>query len=269
MATFKTRDGVRLAYTDWGTGSPVVFLASWSLPGRSWAYQTVPLVEAGYRCITLDRRGHGRSEDPGRGYEMDSLADDIGELLVHLDLWDATLVGFSMGGAEAVRTAVRHPERIGALALVGTTTPYLPAAAPKEAFEAFYETLVTDLPHWVDENAEPFMPGTSAGMKAWVTSMVYETSPFALLACNRTLTTEDSRPDLPKVAVPTLVLHGENDGTSPLESTGRPTAEALPNARLEVFEEAPHGLMYTHRERFNAALLRFLGERPSALSRFI
>lgn len=260
MPTFETRDGVRLAYTDWGEGRPVVFLASWSLAGPSWGYQTVPLVAEGFRCVALDRRGHGRSDDPGRGYGMDSLADDVGELLVRLDLRNAALVGFSMGCAEAIRAAGRYPDRVGRLFLIGTTTPYLPAEIPAEAFEAFGQTLLTDYPRWVDENVKPFMPGASPGMKAWVSGMAVATSPFALLACHRTLTSEDFRAELPRLTLPVRLVHGDRDVSSPLDLTGRPTAAGLPNARLDVYEGAAHGLPYTHTDRLNADLLRFLRE---------
>src|SRR5262245_27938879 len=126
MPTITTRDGTRLWYRDWGTGSPVVFAASWALSGDMWAYQTIPLVQAAVRCITYDRRGHGRSDDPGRGYDFDTLADDLAALLTQLDLRDVTLIGHSMGCGEIARYLARHgATRIARVAMLSPITPCL------------------------------------------------------------------------------------------------------------------------------------------------
>lgn len=265
-APIRTPDGVGLFHRDWGDGPPVVFVASWSLPSDSWAYQMLALSEAGCRCVAYDRRGHGRSDDPGRGFDFDTLADDLAAVLEALDLRGATLVGFSMGTAEIVRYLTRHgTSRVARIALIGTTTPMLAHAADNPlgvdptVFEAFrHEVLMRDFPGWIDDNMVPFVtPDTPPGLRNWVRDMALRTSGKALLACNRTLTQGDFRAELPALTVPTLVIHGERDMTCPLDLTGRPTAALIPGARLTVYEGAPHGLFLTHMQRLNADLLAF------------
>lgn len=262
----RTLDGVGLFHRDWGDGPPVVFVASWSLPSDSWAYQMLALSEAGCRCVAYDRRGHGRSDDPGRGFDFDTLADDLAAVLEALDLRGATLVGFSMGTAEIVRYLTRHGTgRVARIALIGTTTPMLARAADNPlgvdpaVFEAFRrESLMCDFPGWIDDNLVPFVtPDTPPGLRNWVRDMALRTSGKALLACNRTLTQADFRAELLALTMPALVIHGECDMTCPLDLTGRPTAALIPGARLTVYEGAPHGLFLTHRQRLNADLLAF------------
>lgn len=262
-----TRDGVALFHRDWGEGPPVVFVASWSLPSDSWAYQMLALSEAGLRTVAYDRRGHGRSDDPGRGFDLDTLADDLATVMDALDLRGATLVGFSMGTAEVVRYLSRHGagERVAGIVLIGTTTPMLiqardnPRGVEPAVFEAFRrDWLMRDFPGWIDANMAPFVtPETPPGLRNWVSDMALRTSARALVECHRTLTTADLRAELRDISTPALVIHGEHDMTSPLELTAHPTATLLPNARLSVYEGAPHGLFLTHMERLNAELLEF------------
>lgn len=267
----RTGDGVGLFHRDWvGSGAPVVFVASWSLPSDQWAYQMLALSEAGHRCVAYDRRGHGRSEDPGRGYDFDTLADDLAAVMDALDLRDVTLVGFSMGTGEVVRYLARHGAegRVARAVLIGTTTPMLarapdnPAGVDPVVFEAFRrDWLMRDFPGWLDANMEPFVtPETPAGLRDWVRDMALRSSVQALLECHRTLAAADFRHELRAVQVPVLVVHGERDMTCPLDLTGRPTAALIPRARLSVYEGAPHGLFLTHMDRLNADLLQFLRE---------
>jgi non-heme chloroperoxidase len=265
----RTKDDVGLFYRDWGEGPPVVFVASWSLPSDSWAYQMLALSEAGCRCVAYDRRGHGRSDDPGRGYDFDTLADDLAAVMEALDLKDATLVGYSMGTGEVVRYLTRHGAgRIARIVLIGTTMPMLARAADNPngidpaMFEAFRrDWLMRDFPGWIDANMVPFVTlDTSEGLKNWLRDMALRSSAKALLECNRMLTEADFRAELKAIAVPTLVIHGDGDATSPIDLTGRPTAALVPAARLKVYEGAPHGLFLTHRERLNADLLAFVRE---------
>ena len=262
----RATDGTALFHRDWGDGPPVVFVASWSLPSDSWAYQMLALSDAGLRCVAYDRRGHGRSDDPGRGYDFDTLADDLAAVMETLDLRGATLIGFSMGTGEIVRYLTRHGAgRVARIVLIGTTTPML-ARAPDNAggidpaiFEAFRrESLMRDFPGWIDDNMVPFVtPETPQGLRNWVRDMALRTSAKALLECNRTLTAADFRAELRAIAVPTLVVHGDRDATCPIELTGRPTAALVRGARLAVYEGAPHGLFLTHMDRLNADLLAF------------
>ena len=263
----RTSSGVGLFHRDWGDGPPAVFVASWSLPSDSWAYQMLALSEAGFRCVAYDRRGHGRSDDPGAGFDFDTLADDLAAVMEELDLRGATLVGFSMGTGEIVRYLTRHGVgRVARVVLIGTTTPMLvravdnPGGVDPAVFEAFRRgALMRDFPGWIDDNMVPFVtPDTPSGLRNWVRDMALRTSAKALLECNRTLTTADFRAELRSVAVPTLVVHGEHDATCPLDLTGRPTAALLPNAQLAVYEGAPHGLFLTHMARLNADLFAFM-----------
>ncbi|KAA0677945.1 alpha/beta fold hydrolase [Roseomonas genomospecies 6] len=265
-----TDDGVALFYRDWGGGKPVVLLSSWSLNSDSWAYQMLALAEHGYRCIAYDRRGHGRSSDPGVGFDFDRLADDLATLLDTLDLRDVTLVGHSMSCGEIIRYLSRHgSHRVSRTVLVGTVTPTLsrsdddPDGIDPAVFEAFRsDCLMRDFPKWLEDNIRPFMTAdSSADMMAWVKSMALQASMKALLDCHRATTSTDFRRELQGIAVPTLLIHGDLDVSSPLGITGRKTAELMPNATLTVYEGAPHGLFLTHMDRFNRDLLTFLDAR--------
>lgn len=261
-----TRDGVGLFCRDWGAGPPVVLLASWSLPSDSWAGQMLPLAEAGLRCVAYDRRGHGRFADPGRGYDFDTLADDLADVLDAHDLTGVTLVTFSAGAGEAVRYLTRHGQhRVARLALVAPTTPLLSRTAdnPDGIDPAILESLrrdelARDFPRWLAENARPFGgPDVSDATLGWVKGLALRASPHALLAFHRELTTADFRAELPRLDLPVLVVQGERDSTCPLDLTGRRTAALVPGARLLVYEGAPHGVPFSHADRLTADLLRF------------
>jgi len=160
MPFFETNDQTSLYYRDWGTGSPVVFVSAWALSGAMWEYQMVPLSEQGLRCIAHDRRGHGRSDDPGFGYECDSLSNDLGGLLAHLDLKGVTLLGNSIGCCEIVRYLSRHgTDRIARVVLTSTRTPFLtrtednPEGVPKSYFDQAISALMADRPQYMDSGA--------------------------------------------------------------------------------------------------------------------
>jgi non-heme chloroperoxidase len=268
----ETSDGAQLFFRDWGSGRPIVFLASWSLPSESWDYQALPLSEQGFRTVAYDRRGHGRSIDPGAGYTFDRLADDLAELLAALDLRDVTLVGMSSGTGEIVRYLSRHGnDRVRGIVLAGTITPFLlktadnPDGVPGEVFEALRGQLRRDWPGWIDDNMVPFVtPETSPGMRGWIRQMALGASMKALIDYHRALTTEDFRAELARVRVPTLLIHGEGDQTCPIEITARPTARLVEGATLHVYEGAPHGIPYTHTARFNADLAAFASAQADA-----
>ena len=259
--------GVELFYRDWGAGRPIVLVASWSLPSDSWGYQMQALVEAGYRTIAFDRRGHGRSTDPGHGYDFDTLADDIAAVLDALDLHDAVLVGHSMGCNEIVRYLTRHGSaRTAGAVLLGTMTPFVlktqdnPDGIDAGFFDAFREQLMRDFPQWIDDNMVPFVhPETPTGMKNWFRQMALGASLQALVACNRSLVNTDFRQELARIDVPTLLIAGENDASAPLELTARPTARLIPNATLRVYDGAPHGMFITDMARVKRDLLEFVG----------
>jgi non-heme chloroperoxidase len=262
----ETRDGQRLFFTDWGKGRPIVFLGAWGLPSEMWEYQMVPLSDR-FRCVAFDRRGHGRSTRPGGGFDYDTLSDDVAMALESLDLQDVTLVGMSMAGGELVRYMTRHGgRRVSRLVFVATAaTPFVtrtadnPAGIPAEAFEAFRRNqLLRDYPKWLEDNRLPFFTAnTSRALQDWVRGMMLGTSLKALLECNRSLASTDFRIELPKIAVPTLVIHGDKDASAPLDLTGRPTAAMIGGAQLKVYEGGPHGLFVTHMERLTTDIAQF------------
>jgi pimeloyl-ACP methyl ester carboxylesterase len=261
----EARDGAALSYRSWGQGRPILFVAAWGMTSQAWQYQMAPLSEQGFRCIAFDRRGHGKSQDPGEGYDMDTLASDLAEVIDQLDLTDLTLVGHSLGAAECVRYLTRHGAgRVRRLVLVAPTTPYLAKATdnpdgqdpsvPKAMRAAFR----TDFPGIVAANIRPFVDAqTSQAMVDWIVAMMASTSLQALIECNRALSVADFRAELPKITVPTLILQGDADVSAPIDLTGRKTAALIPGSRLEVYAGAPHGLIYTHMARVNADLAAF------------
>jgi non-heme chloroperoxidase len=263
----QTPDGEQLFVRDWGTGAPIVFLAAWALPAAMWDYQMSALVDRRFRCVAYDRRGHGRSSQPGGGYDYDTLADDLHAVLESRDLRGVTLVGMSMAGGEITRYLTRHgSSRISRVAYVATAaTPYRtrtadnPDGLPPEAIEAFVgHQLLRDYPQWIEDNRAPFfLPDTPRPIQEWVRGLMLPHALHALVACTRSMAGTDFRAELPAVEVPALLIHGTADASAPIDVTGRPTAAAIPGARLIVYDGAPHGLFVTHRERLTADLLAF------------
>lgn len=261
-----TTDDVKLFYRSWGEGKPLVFLAGWTLNSDMWAYQMAPLVKQGFLCIAYDRRAHGRSSDPGRGYDFDTLANDLATVLEALELTDVTLIAHSFASGEMVRYVTRFgPSRLARLVFVApAATPFLlktadnPNGVDGEFFEQLRTAFLKSFPDWAESNAEPyFIPGTSRAIKDWTIRMMTQTSLQAAIELNRTQTTTDFRKELTQIKLPTLILHGDRDASAPLELTGRPTAALIPGARLKVYEGGPHGLYFTHAERLNQDLLEF------------
>ena len=264
-----TRDGQHLFHRDWGAGRPIVFLAAWALPSAMWDYQMTALVEDGFRCVAYDRRGHGRSSQPGGGYDYDTLADDLAAVLDALDLRDVTLVGMSMAGGEITRYLTRHGRaRVARVVYVSTAaTPYRtrtpdnPDGIPPDLLDAFvHHQLLRDYAQWIDDNRAPFfLPDTPRPIQEWVRGLMLGHSLKALVDCTRSMATTDFRAELPRIRVPALLVHGSRDASAPIEATGRPTAALIPGARLDVYEGAPHGLFVTHRDRLTADLRAFAG----------
>jgi non-heme chloroperoxidase len=262
----ETRDRTRLFYRNWGKGKPVVFISGWALNSDAWQYQMIHLAEQGLRCIAYDRRGHGRSSDPGQGYDYDTLADDLAALLNELDLREVTLVGHSMGGGEIVRYLSRHgAARIARAVLLAPITPFLlktadnPEGVDKRVFEQLRAAWSKDFPKWLADNARPFfVPETSPELLQWGINLSLQCSLKAAFDCNRAATETDFRAELAKITVPTLIIHGTADKSAPLELTGRKTARLIPGSQLKVYEGAPHGLFITHLERVNRDLLAFI-----------
>jgi non-heme chloroperoxidase len=259
------KDGIALYYKDWGSGRNVLFLSSWGLNSDMWQYQMTPMVSQGFRCVAYDRRGHGRSAQPAHGYDYDTLADDLAAVMEQLDLREVTLVGHSMAGGEIIRYLTRHGAgRISRIVLVAPTTPFLlktadnPDGAPKEVFDQVRAQISVDYPKWLADNARPFfVAGTSQAMMGWVLSLMTTASLKALLDCNQAFVQTDFRAELPKIRVPTLIIQGDKDASTPVDLTGRKSAKLIPGAELKIYEGAPHGLMFTHMDRLNRDLVAF------------
>jgi len=228
-----------------------------------------PLSEQGFRCIAYDRRAHGRSSDPGKGYDYNTLADDLAAVVDGLDLENVTVVAHSVASGEIVRYLTRYgTKRVARMVLLAPAaipfllkTPDNPNGIDGAVFEQVRRTFSQDLPGWLEANAEPyFVPGTSQLAYDWTTRMMTGTSLQAAVELNRIQTTTDFRGELSQISIPTLLIHGDRDASFPLDLTSRPAAALIPGARLIIYEGAPHGLYFTHKERLNRDLAQFARE---------
>jgi non-heme chloroperoxidase len=264
---------IDLYYEDHGTGKPVVLIHGWPLSGRSWEKQVPALLEAGYRVITYDRRGFGDSSKPTFGYDYDTFAEDLHKLMAKLDLRDAALVGFSMGGGEVARYLGTHgSQRVSKAVFMAAVPPFL-LKTPDNAegvdgsvFEGIKKAIAADRPAFLSKFLSDFYNIDDLGGKrisdevvrlSW--NIAAGASPKGTLDCVSAWVT-DFRNDLPRIDVPTLVVHGDADRILPLAATGKRTNELVKGSRLVVVEGGPHGLNWTHAETVNRALLDFLGQ---------
>lgn len=254
-----------------GEGRPVVLIHGWPLSGASWADQVEPLRNAGYRVVTYDRRGFGASEKPTSGYDYDTLADDLHEVLKSLDLRDATLVGFSMGGGEVARYASRHGmDRIRSVVFAAAVPPFLMNGADNPdgpLDDATYQGMRSSLEQDRDGFLDQFVTGFfSAGEELKVSEsqrqqalkLAKQSDQGAALGCMDAWATTDFRGDLDSVTVPALVIHGDSDGTVPAEGSAERTHAQLNDSDLVILKDAPHGLNVSHAQEFNEALVNFL-----------
>ncbi|MCP1184608.1 alpha/beta fold hydrolase [Paenibacillus sp. 1781tsa1] len=263
---------IELYYEDHGAGKPIILIHGWPLSGRSWEKQVPALIEAGYRVITYDRRGFGQSSQPWDGYDYDSFASDLHKLILHLDLRDATLVGFSMGGGEVARYVGTYgTERVSKAVFAGAVPPYLYITEdnPQGGLD---DATIAEFQNGVKADRLAFLDGFTsnffaAGDRADLVSEPFRiynrdiaalASPKGTLDCIAAFALTDFRQDLEKFNIPTLVIHGDSDAIVPLEVSGQRTHESIPGSRLVVVEGGPHGFNATHSEQFNAALIEFL-----------
>lgn len=277
MPFFKTTDNTELHFIDWGAGEPVVFVSAWGLSCRMWQYQMTQVVDFGRRTVTYDRRGHGRSEDPGRGYDYDQLSDDLASLLNHLDLWNATLVSHSMGEGEIVRYLSRYgSNRIARVALISPLGP-LPVAADdnpvgldRDVIDSVRNSWKLDFPSWLDANQDSYvgkgLPGcnVSDGLVDWTKRDLLQTSLMALIECNRTGMETDRRTEMQRIDVPTLIIQGDHDASIPIELSGKVCAQLIPGAVLRTYANAPHGLYLSHANRLTGDLVGFFSTTKMA-----
>ncbi len=271
MPFVEASDHTRLFYAEWGVGKAVVFANGNGMPGDMWNYQRDDLAAAGFRCITYDRRGHGRSDRPASGYDVDTLADDLASLIQGIGLADAMLVGHSMGAAEVVRYLTRHgAARVSGIVLSAPTTPSVlksddsPGGLDPESLEASWDLLRRDAGAWLAALTGSGPNYWGAGhhvsqlTSEWTIRQIMDTPPSVLIEIQRAVFYADFSAELPQIDVPALVIHGDADGgATALELTGRRTAAMIPQARLVVIHNAGHGLYVSEAAQYNAELIKF------------
>ncbi|MFF4093254.1 alpha/beta fold hydrolase [Streptomyces sp. NPDC001834] len=273
MPTVTTRDGVEIFYKDWGCGRPVVFCHGWPLNGDAWQDQLKTVADSGYRGIAHDRRGHGRSTPVWDGYDFDTFADDLDDLITQLDLRDVTLVAHSMGGGELARYIGRHgTDRIRSAVLLSAIPPLMlkgpgnPEGVPQSVFDDIKRGILTERSQFWKDAAVGFFGANRDGSRAtggnldafWYMAMA-ETVEGGV-ACVDAFAATDFHEDLKSFDIPTLVVHGDDDQIVPIDATGRKTAALVRDATLKVYEGGSHGLALVpgYKERFNRDLLEFL-----------
>ncbi|RYD92150.1 MAG: alpha/beta hydrolase, partial [Sphingobacteriales bacterium] len=233
-------------------------------------YQIDALVNAGLHVVKYDRRGFGKSSKPWDGYDYDTLAEDLNALLTGLDLRDATLVGFSMGGGEAVRYLHRYgSERVSRLVLVSSVTPYLgrtednPEGVPESVFAEMVEAIREDRIAFLDDFGKKFFGVTlvhhpvSTPLLEYYRMLASHAPQRSTIQCALSFAHTDFREDVKSISIPTLIIHGSDDKTVPIDASSARTAKMIPNSEYLVYDGAPHGLFYTHKDQFNEDLVRF------------
>jgi non-heme chloroperoxidase len=272
MPYLMTQDDTEIFYTDWGTGSPVVLIHGWPVNSDMWEQQATFLAEHGVRVIKYDRRGFGRSEQTWDGYDYDTMASDLNDLMEELDLTGATLVGFSMGGGEVVRYLSGYgARRVAKAVLVSAVPPYLlktednPEGVDHSVFDDIEQQIRKDRPTFLADFGKRFYGRTalkhtvSEEVLEWNQEMALTGSKRSTLAAAKAWSTTDFRQEMKDISIPVLVIHGDSDATVPIEVSGARSVKVLPNATLSVYEGAPHGLFITHADKLNAELLQFIG----------
>jgi len=264
---------IEIYYEDHGAGLPVVLIHGYPLDGHSWEKQERVLLAAGYRVITYDRRGFGQSSQPTVGYDYDTFAADLKTLIEHLDLSDATLVGFSMGTGEVTRYLGTYgSSRVRKAALLGAIPPFLlktadnPEGVDQAVFEGIKDAVIADRPAYFKDFLDNFYNvdmyrGSRISDQAWQMSfnVAVAASAFAAYACVDTWLT-DFRGDLPEIDVPVLLVHGDADRILPYEATAKRLPEYIKDLRFVTVKGGPHNIAWTHSEEVNRALLDFLVE---------
>ena len=265
---------INLHYEDFGSGKPIVLIHGYPLSGASWEKQVPTLLEAGYRVITYDRRGFGRSSQPNTGYNYDTFAEDLRTILTKLELQDVTLVGFSMGGGEVARYIGKYGSKgISKAVFISSVPPFLlktadnPEGVDRSVFEGIEKAIVADRYAFFTAffkdfyNADVLLGkrvSEQAIQASW--NLAAMSSAKATLACVPTWH-EDFRENLARIDVPTLVIHGDADRIVPIQAAGQRTAKLVKGARLAVIKDGPHCITWTHADEVNTELVNFLGAK--------
>lgn len=270
MATFKTKDGVSLFYKDWGSGQPIVFSHGWPLNSDAWENQMLFLAENGYRVIAHDRRGHGKSEQVWNGNDMNTYADDLAQLIDHLDLKKATMVGHSTGGGEVARYIGRHgTKRVAGAVFIGAVTPTMlktesnPDGVPMSVFDGLRDGVKNDRAQFFYDFTIPFFGANrdgvkiSEGMRDTFVQQGMQAGLKAVLDCIAAFSESDFTEDLKKIDVPVLILHGDDDQIVPIDITARRVAKIATNAELKIYKGGSHALPATAKDKINQDVLSF------------
>lgn len=270
MPTIKTQDGTQIYYKDWGTGQPVVFSHGWPLSSDAWEDQMLFLAGRGYRCIAHDRRGHGRSDQPWNGNDMNTYADDLATLVEKLDLKNAIHVGHSTGGGEVARYIGRHgTQRVAKAVLISAVPPLMlktpanPNGTPIEAFDQIRAAVLADRSQFWKDLSLLFYGFNRPGAKVsqglrdsfWLQGML--AGHKAVYDCVKAFSETDMTEDLKKIDVPTLILHGDDDQIVPIADSALLSARLVKHATLKVIPGAPHGMVSTLKNQINEELLAF------------
>ena len=270
MLTVNTADQTKLYVKDWGQGTPVILIHGWPLSADSWDDQALAIAEAGYRVLAYDRRGFGRSSQPWSGYDYDTLSDDLAAVIEQSGADNAVLVGFSMGGGEVARYMSRHAGKsVSKAALVSSVLPFRlktadnPNGTEQSAFDATDAAIRADRTAFLSGFFDKFfgvnkLPGAvSTELLRWAHSIAMQASLKATLECVKSFSSTDFRADLAAFKVPTLIIHGVDDQTVPIEASARLAARCIANSTLIEYAGAPHGLFATHKQQLTNDLLRF------------
>jgi non-heme chloroperoxidase len=267
----QTAPNVQLYVKDYGEGKPVILIHGWPLSNEMWEYQTEALIQNNFRVIAYDRRGFGKSSQPWDGYDYDTLADDLNAIIEYLNLEDVALVGFSMGGGEVVRYFSRHGGKgVTKAVLIASITPFQlqtdsnPNGVPQEKYDVMASQIKEDRISFLDNFGKTFF-GVSFISKPISSALLHYyrmlcsfASPHATLACAKSFSSTDFRNEMKTVTVPTLIIHGDEDKTVPIEITSEIAAKLIPDNTFLIYEGAPHGLFYIEKDKLNADLIQFL-----------
>lgn len=272
-ADIQTGEEIKLAYSDYGSGRPIVLIHGWPLSREMWEYQLNDLVGAGLRVIKYDRRGFGKSSKPWNGYDYGSLAADLHAIMEQLDLKNAVLVGFSMGGGEVVRYLSKYGDnRVSKIVLISAVTPFMlktadnPDGIDQDVFNDMIQKIQEDRIGFLDSFGKQFFGvnmlshPVSAPLLEYYRMLGSLASARSTQQCAISFSSTDFRNDVAAIKIPALIIHGDSDKTVPIEMSGDKTAQLIRNAEYIVYGNAPHGLFYTHRQQLNQDLIRFAND---------
>lgn len=269
-STTKT-NAINIYYQEYGAGKPVIFIHGWPLNHEMWEYQFNELPKHKIRCIAYDRRGFGKSDRPFEGYDYNTFADDLNELINQLNLTQVVLVGFSMGGGEIARYIGKYGnDKIEKVVFISSVTPFRlkttdnPEGTEKEKFQETINALMADRPAFLADFGKRFFgvdlmnQPVSKSILEWNQLLCLNSSSIATIECVRAFSETDFRDDLEKITVPVLIIHGNDDNIVPIKASGDKTAALIPNAKYIVYDDAPHGLFITEKENLNKDLFSFI-----------